>query len=179
MLTNGLPRFGRSDLPKVNNPTWAGDANHDDAIVLVVMQSGRLFWRQYPISMDDLRHELRHRLERNPQSEIFLAVDAHANYGNVAPVLAALRSVGVEKVVFLVDQRKFWTSVYPQPGFWNVGQLWRSMDRLNQADFLLLAFMLANTGAILVSASTATARLAVNPALSCVTLPRRPGGQVR
>lgn len=99
--------------------------------------------------MDDLRHELRHRLERNPQSEIFLAVDAHANYGNVAPVLAALRSVGVEKVVFLVDQRKFWTSVYPQPGFWNVGQLWRSMDRLNQADFLLLAFMLANTGAIL------------------------------
>jgi biopolymer transport protein ExbB len=151
MLTNGLPRFGPSDLPKVNNPDMAPDANRDDAIVLVVMQSGRLFWRQYPISMDDLRHELRHRLERNPQAEIFLAVDAHANYGNVAPVLAAVRSVGVESVVFLVDQRKpkITGIIYPQPGFWNVGQLWRSMDRLNQADFLLLAFMLANTGAIL------------------------------
>jgi biopolymer transport protein ExbB/TolQ/biopolymer transport protein ExbD len=151
MLTNGLPRFGPSDLPKVNNPDMAPDADRDDAIVLVVRQSGRLFWRQYPISMDDLRHELRHRLERNPQAEIFLAVDAHANYGNVAPVLAAVRSVGVESVVFLVDQRKPKISgiIYPQPGFWNVGQLWRSMDRLNQADFLLLAFMLANTGAIL------------------------------
>lgn len=151
MLTNGLPRFGPSDLPKVNNPEMAPDANRDDAIVLVVGQSGRLFWRQYPISMDDLRHELRHRLERNPQVEIFLAVDAHANYGNVAPVLAAVRSVGVENVVFLVDQRKLKIPgiIYPQPGFWNVGQLWRSMDRLNQADFLLLAFMLANTGAIL------------------------------
>jgi biopolymer transport protein ExbB len=151
MLTNGLPRFGPSDLPKVNNPDMAPDANRDDAIVLVVRQSGRLFWRQYPISMDDLRHELRHRLERNPQAEIFLAVDAHANYGNVAPVLAAVRSVGVESVVFLVDQRnpKITGIIYPQPGFWNVGQLWRSMDRLNQADFLLLAFMLANTGAIL------------------------------
>jgi biopolymer transport protein ExbB/TolQ/biopolymer transport protein ExbD len=151
MLTNGLPRFGPSDLPKVNNPIWAGDANRDDAIVLVVTYDGRLFWRQDPISIEFLQHELRHRLDRDPQAQIFLAIDAHANYGNVAPVLAAVRSVGVENVVFLVDQRKLKISgiIYPQPGFWNVGQLWRSMDRLNQADFLLLAFMLANTGAIL------------------------------
>jgi biopolymer transport protein ExbB len=62
-----------------------------------------------------------------------------------------LRSVGVEKVVFLVDQRKTKTAgiIYPQPDFWNVGELWRTMDSLNRADFLLLAFMLANTGAIL------------------------------
>jgi biopolymer transport protein ExbD len=33
MLTNGLPRFGPSDLPKVNNPDVASDANRDDAIV--------------------------------------------------------------------------------------------------------------------------------------------------
>jgi biopolymer transport protein ExbB/TolQ/biopolymer transport protein ExbD len=151
MLTNGLPRFGSSDLPKVNNPIWAADADRDDAIVLVVMQSGRVFRRQDPISTDDLRHELRHRLERNAQAQIFLAVDAHAGYGNVATVLAALRSVGVAKVVFLVDQRKIGAPgiLYPHPDFWNVGQLWRTMGSLNRADFLLLAFMLANTGAIL------------------------------
>lgn len=151
MLTNGLPRFDPSDLPKVNYPIVVPDADRDDAIVLVVMYNARVFWRKDPISMDDLRHELRHRLERNPQAEIFLAVDAHANYGNVAPVLAAVRSLGVESVVFLVDQRKpkITGIIHPQPGFWNVGQLWRSMDGLNQADFLLLAFMLANTGAIL------------------------------
>ncbi len=151
MLTNGLPRFGRSDLPKVNNPIWAGDANVDDAVVLAVMYNGRIFWGQDPISIGDLPHKLSHRVERSPQAQIYLAVDAHASYGNVATVLAALRSVGVEKVVFLVDQRKTKTAgiIYPQPGFWNVGELWRSMDRLNEADFLLLAFMLANTGAIL------------------------------
>jgi biopolymer transport protein ExbD len=79
MLTNGLPKFGPSDLPKVNNPLWAPDANADDAIVLVVTHNGRLFWRQDSISMDDLQHELRYRLERNPPAQIFLAVDAHAN----------------------------------------------------------------------------------------------------
>jgi len=151
MLTSGLPKFGPSELPKANNPLMAPDANRDDAIVLVVMYDGRVFWRKDPVSIDTLRHEIRHRLERNPQAQIFLAVDAHASYGNVSRVLATVRSVGVESVVFLVDQRKPKISgiVYPQPRFWNVDQLWRSMDRLNQADFLLLAFMLANTGAIL------------------------------
>jgi biopolymer transport protein ExbD len=151
MLTNGLPKLGPSDLPKVDNPIMAPDADRDDAIVIVVTYNGTVFWRKDPISIDVLRQELRHRLERNPQAQIFLAVDAHAGYGNVATVLAALRSVGVEKVVFLVDQRKTQTSgmIYLQPDFWNVGELWRSIDRLNQADFMLLSFMLANTGAIL------------------------------
>jgi biopolymer transport protein ExbB len=151
MLTNGLPRFGPSDLPKVNNPIMARDADADDAIVLVVTHNGRVLWRQDTISIDVLRHEIRHRLERNPEAQIFLAADAYASYGNVATVLAALRSVGVEKVVFLVDQRKTETAgiIYPQPDFWNVGQLWRTMDPLNRADFLLLAFMLANTCAVL------------------------------
>jgi biopolymer transport protein ExbB/biopolymer transport protein TolQ len=151
MLTNGLPRFGPSDLPKVDNPIMEPDADRDDAIVLVVTHNGRIFSRKDPISIDVLRHEIRHRLELTPQAQIFLAVDAHAGYGNVATVLAALRSVGVEKVVFLVDQRKTQTSgmIYLQPDFWNLSELWRSIDRLNQADFMLLSFMLANTGAIL------------------------------
>jgi len=151
MLINGLPRFGISDLPKVNNPIWAGDADRDDAIVLVVTYNGRAFWKQGPISIDELGRELHRRRERNPQAVIFLAVDARANYGNVATVLTVLRSVGVERVVFLVDQRKINYSwmVDAQPDFWNVGQLWRSMDWLSRADFMLLTFMLANTGAIL------------------------------
>ncbi len=150
MLTTGLPRFGRSDLPKVNNPIWVPDANEEDAIVIAVMNNGRVFWGQDQISIGDLVHKLSDRVERSPQAQIYLAVDAHSSYGNVAKVLAALRSVGVAKVVFLVDQRKFQTSVvgYSQPDFWNLVRLWHSMDWLGRADFMLLALMLANTGAI-------------------------------
>lgn len=151
MLTNGLPKFGPLDLPKVDYPSMEPDADADDAIVLVVMCDGRVFWRQDPISIDDLRHELHYRLVRSPQAQIFLAVDAQASYANLSTVLVAVRSVGVETVVFLVDQRKIRTSgiIYPQPDFWNVDRLWRTMDWLSRADFMLLAFMLANTGAIL------------------------------
>src|SRR5581483_11044236 len=135
MLTNGLPRFGPSDLPKVNNPLWAPDAYADDAIVVVVTHNNRLFWRQYPISIDEMRHDLRHQLERKPQAQVFLAVDAHTSYANVSTVLAAVRSVGVERVVFLVDQRKTpAASIYPEPDFWDAGELWRRMDSLNRAD---------------------------------------------
>lgn len=150
MLTNGMPRFGPSDLPRVNHPVWADDAYDDNAIVIVVVDNGRVFWGQDPISMDDLRHELRRRLERNPKSRIFLAVDARASWRNVAPVLGALRLVGVESIVFLVDQSNPRLSViYSQPDVWNVGRLWSTLDSLSRVDLLLPAFMLANTGVIL------------------------------
>jgi len=46
ILTDGLPRFGPSDLPKVNNPEMEPDAYRDEPIVLVVMPNGTVFWRK-------------------------------------------------------------------------------------------------------------------------------------
>jgi biopolymer transport protein ExbB/TolQ/biopolymer transport protein ExbD len=151
ILTTGRPGFGRSDLPKVNNPIWAPGANEEGAIVLAVMCDGRVFWGQDPISVGDLPHKLSDRVERTPEATIYLAVDAHATYGNVAKVLAVLRSVGAARVVFLVDQRKDRTSGidYSQPHVWDLVEVWRSMDSLERADFMLLVLMLANTGAII------------------------------
>jgi biopolymer transport protein ExbB/TolQ/biopolymer transport protein ExbD len=151
ILTTGRPGFGRSDLPKVNNPIWAPGANEEGAIVLAVMCDGKIFWGQDPISVGDLLHKLSDRVERSPEATIYLAVDAHATYGNVAKVLAALRSIGAARVVFLVDQREAQTSGigYSQPHVWNLVDSWRSMDWLERADFMLLVLMLANIGVII------------------------------
>ena len=82
ILTAGRPGFGRSDLPKVNNPVWEPGANEEAAIVLTVMRNGRVFWGQDPISVGDLPHKLRDRVERTPEATIYLALDAHAPYGS-------------------------------------------------------------------------------------------------
>ncbi len=151
ILTAGRPGFGRSDLPKVNNPIPQLGANKEAAIVLTVMCNGKVFWGQDPISVGDLPHRLGDRVERTPKATIYMAVDAHATYGNVGKVLAVLRSVGAARVVFLVDQRKARTSGidYSEPHVWDFVEVWRSMDWLGRADFMLLVFMLANTGAII------------------------------
>jgi biopolymer transport protein ExbB/TolQ/biopolymer transport protein ExbD len=153
MLTAGRPGFGRSDLPKVNNPAWEPGANEEAAIVLTVMRNGRVFWGQDPISVGDLPHKLRDRVERTPEATIYLAVDAHATYGSVAKVLGVLCSVGTARVVFLVDQRKARTSGidYSQPYVWDLVEVWRSMDWLERTDLMLLVLMLANTCAIVCS----------------------------
>ena len=150
VMIAGQPRIGGLDLPKANYPLPMPDANKEDAIVLTVSNDGRTFWGQDRISVGDLPPKLRDRLERRPEALIYLNVDAHASYRNVGKVLEALSSAGVGRVVFLVDQRKYWTSVVDySPRFWDMGRLWHSMDWLGRADFALLALMLANTVAII------------------------------
>jgi biopolymer transport protein ExbD len=152
VLIAGRPRIGGLDLPKVNNPIYEPDANKEDAIALAVFYDGRIFWGQDAISVGDLLPKLRDRVGRRPEASIYLNVDAQASYRNVGKVLDALRSAGVGRVVFLVDQRKSQTWVVDySPHFWNIVRLWISMDWLGRADFMLLALMLANTGAIICS----------------------------
>ena len=63
-----------------------------------------------------------------------------------------MRSAHVTKIVFLVEQRKNWTALVEdsQPRFWDAAHRWESTDWLLRADFMLLLFMLVNTGAILI-----------------------------
>jgi len=150
VMISGRPRIGGLDLPKAINPLPMPDANKQDAIVLTVSNDGRTFWGQDPISDGNFPPQLRDILGRRPAALIYLRVDAHAGYRNVDKVLDALRSAGIGRVVFLVDQRKYWTSVVDySPRFWDAARLWRSMDWLGRADFSLLALMLANTVAII------------------------------
>jgi biopolymer transport protein ExbD len=106
ILTAGRPGFGRSDLPKVNNPVWEPGANEEAAIVLTVMRNGRVFWGQDPISVGDLPHKLRDRVERTPEATIYLAVDAQATYGSVAKVLGVLCSVGRQGLSFWLTSER-------------------------------------------------------------------------
>jgi len=152
MLLAERPGFGRSDLPAVNNSLWMPGANDEDSVVLTVLKDGRVFCGRDATSIGELRPKLKHLLQRRPDSPIYLAVNAHTTYRDLSSVLAAVRSANVTKIVFLVEQRKYWNTVIDdsQPRFWDAAYRWESADWLLRADFLLLVFMLANTGAILI-----------------------------
>ena len=153
MMLAERPGFGRSDLPAVNYPIWIPDANDEDAAVVTLLENGRVFWGGDPTSVGELSPRLLNVLQRRPNSPIYLAVDARTRYRDLSNVLAALRSANVSKIVFLVEQRKYWTAFIDdwRPQFWDAAYRWRSTDWLLRADFILLVFMLANTGAIVVS----------------------------
>lgn len=153
MLMADRPGFGRSHLPAVNNPLWRPDANDEDAVVLTLLRDGRVFWGRDPTSASELKPKLIHVLQLRPNSPIYLAVDSRTKYRDLTNVLAAVRSANATNIVFLVEQRKYWTALVNrwEPHFWDPAYRWESSDWLLRADFLLLVFMLANTGLILVS----------------------------
>lgn len=152
MLMAERPGFGRSNLPAVHNPLWMPAASDEDAEVLTLLQDGRVFWGRDPTLVGELKPKLIHLLQHRPYSPVYLAVDANTTYRNLSNVLAAVRSANLTKIVFLVEQRKNWTALVEdsQPRFWDAAHRWESTDWLLRADFMLLLFMLVNTGAILI-----------------------------
>jgi biopolymer transport protein TolR len=101
-----LPRNGSADLPKVDHPVLMRAANREDALVIAVQRTGDVWFGYERVPPPRLPDALRKGLSRGAERKVYIRADARVKYGRVIEVLAAVRSSGVEKVGFLVDQRK-------------------------------------------------------------------------
>ena len=54
----------------------------------------------------DLPAQIREGVRRGAEKKIYICADKRLRYGTVLEVLDAIRSAGVEKIGFLVDQRR-------------------------------------------------------------------------
>lgn len=79
MMLAERPGFGRTNLPSVNYPFWIPEANDEDAVVITLLENGRVFWGRDPTSVGELGPRLVDILQHRPNSPIYLAVDAHTN----------------------------------------------------------------------------------------------------
>jgi biopolymer transport protein ExbD len=81
----------------------------DDALVIVVARDGVVYLEGSVTSIHDLPAGIRDRLHHHSQTVAYIKADRQARIVAINQVLNAIRSAGVDKIYFLVDQRK------PQP----------------------------------------------------------------
>jgi biopolymer transport protein ExbD len=82
-------------------------ANREDALQIVLLQDGKLFFGPDQVNADYLTHKIVDRLkDRSFERKVYLTVDKRAKYGTVKRVLDEIRSAGVEKVGFLAYQQQ-------------------------------------------------------------------------
>jgi biopolymer transport protein TolR len=99
------PRSGSADLPKVDHPLLMRAANREDALVVAIQRTGDVWLGYERLPPERLPDAIREGLRHGAERKVYIRADAHAKYGRVTDVLAAVRASGVEKVGFLVDQR--------------------------------------------------------------------------
>jgi biopolymer transport protein TolR len=106
LLVEPSQQRGTADLPKVGHPTSMPAANREDALIVWILRDGTIFFGKDRARPSDLPAQIRERVGRGAEKKIYIKADARVRYGTVVGVLDGVRSAGLEKVAFLVEQRQ-------------------------------------------------------------------------
>ncbi len=104
VITPMLQKGQSVDMAKVNNPTPMPDADKEDALLIVVMRDGRIYFGTDRITLDQLTDKVKDRLADKVNKQVFIRADMRAKYGSVVDVVDNVRSAGVDDVGLLTEQ---------------------------------------------------------------------------
>jgi biopolymer transport protein TolR len=94
------------DLAKVSSPVSMRGANREDATIVSIRRDGKLFFRSDLVMPDQLAAKIRESVDHGSERKVYIRADAHAKYEKVAEVLDGVHAAGIEKIGFLVEQRR-------------------------------------------------------------------------
>ena len=106
VITPMLQKGQSVDMAKVNNPVPMPDADKDDALLIVVMRDGQIYFGTDRIKVEDLTNKVKDRLANKVNKQVFIRADVRAKYGSVVDVVDNVRSAGVDDVGLLTEQRQ-------------------------------------------------------------------------
>jgi len=79
-------------------------------MLVVVTRNGQIYFGSDHIAADSLVGRIQDRLkDRDVERKVYIKADSRARWGTVKPVLDGVRSAGILRVAFLVDQRRVQT----------------------------------------------------------------------
>jgi biopolymer transport protein ExbD/biopolymer transport protein TolR len=106
VITPMLQKGQSVDMAKVNNPTPIPDADKEDALLVVVMRDGQIYFGTDRIRIEELTNKVKDRLANKVDKRIFIRADMRAKYGAVVDVVDNVRSAGVDDVGLLTEQKR-------------------------------------------------------------------------
>ncbi len=111
MLQHGV----NVNMAQVNNPEAMPDADKEDALLVVVMQDGKIYFGTEQVSLDALTEKVKDRLANRVDKRVYLRADKRARFKYVVDVVDDVRSAGVDQLGLLTEQKKTSTNQAPPP----------------------------------------------------------------
>jgi biopolymer transport protein ExbD/biopolymer transport protein TolR len=93
----------RVELARTNSAVAVPDADNQDALIVTVTESGKLYFGIDPVTVESLVGKLKDRASRRT---IYVKADARAPYASVVKVFDAARTAEVAGVTLLTTQPK-------------------------------------------------------------------------
>ncbi len=94
------------DLARVQNPVPMRKALREDALMVIVGKDGTIFFNREKVRPEQLPSLIREGTNSGAEKKVYIQADARTKTGNVNEVVDAVRSVGIENIAFLVEERR-------------------------------------------------------------------------
>jgi biopolymer transport protein TolR len=95
-----------ADLAKVGHPLPMPDAARDDAILIAMRRDGHVYVGNGEVEPSQLSRKIQDRVKLGSPQIVYFKVDARTKYRYVEDALDAVRTCGLEKIVFLAETAK-------------------------------------------------------------------------
>jgi len=96
LLTNAV----KIDLPKASSPPNITKAAH---IELGIRENGDLYWNGEKVTMDQFASRFAAAAKEQPQPELHIRADRHAEYEPVAKVMSLAARAGLSRIGFVTE----------------------------------------------------------------------------
>jgi biopolymer transport protein TolR len=111
MLQHGV----NVNMAQVNNPLAMPDADKEDALLVVVMQDGKIYFGNDQVQLDTLTEKVKDRLANRVDKRVYLRADKRARFKYVVDVVDDVRAAGVDQLGLLTEQKKTGATQTPPP----------------------------------------------------------------
>ncbi|MDO9167522.1 MAG: biopolymer transporter ExbD [Methylobacter sp.] len=99
LLTHAI----KIDLPQAGSES---SPEKPDTITLSINGEGKLFWNDTPFKEEELASRLATAAQKKPQPELYLRADKNTNYQQLAAVMSAAQTAGIEKLGFVTERKQ-------------------------------------------------------------------------
>ena len=93
-------------LPKVKHAHSMPEAQREDAMIVLIRRNGDVFFNRDLVSSEKLAGLIRQQLSYGSESRVYIRADARTPYYFVKSVLDGIGSAEIQRVAFLVEQRR-------------------------------------------------------------------------
>ncbi|MGA1987528.1 MAG: biopolymer transporter ExbD [Candidatus Sulfotelmatobacter sp.] len=102
MVTRGVS----ADPPRALHSVSMPGALREDVMQVTILRDGQVYLGADRIWSDDLTKKIQDRLkDRGVERKVYVVADMRARWGTVKSVLDCIRSAGILRVAFMVNQR--------------------------------------------------------------------------
>ena len=103
---HSIPQLPAVNLAQTNHPIRMPGARREDVLMITVQHDGIIYVNYDRVFATDLAPAILKGLNASGERKVYVQADARARYKSVEEVIDALHTLGIDKVFFVVEEKK-------------------------------------------------------------------------